>query len=70
MTQIMSLFKNILLYKQAAIPLLGRWNIEKCSTKLDIKIKLANEDNCGSCSQYTKSVQTNIYRGVPKLSPL
>jgi hypothetical protein len=30
---------------------LGRWNIDY-SNKMDLKIKLANEDHCGSCNQY------------------
>ncbi len=66
--QFMSLVKNTLVYKQATIPVLGRWNIEKCSTKLDIKIKLANEDHCGSCSNHTLFSQKNIYSDLPKIN--
>lgn len=50
--QIMSIFKNVLLHTETKIFLLGRWQIEKCSKKLNIKIKLSNEDHCGACSQY------------------
>ena len=31
---------------------LGRWNQEKCAIKLNKKIDLANEDNCGPCGEY------------------
>jgi len=35
--------------------LLGRWNIHnQLQTKL--KIKYANEDNCGTCSEYNKNL--------------
>lgn len=30
----------------------GRWNIEHCSTKINQKIDLSNEDHCGPCGQY------------------
>lgn len=33
-------------------PQLGRWNIEKCSIKINNKIDLSNEDHCGPCGQY------------------
>ena len=32
---------------------LGRWKIEYCNVKINNTIKLANEDHCGACSQYT-----------------
>jgi hypothetical protein len=58
MIQILSIFKNALsknvLFKnlrETKIPILGRWQIEKCNTKLSNKIKLANEDHCGTCTQ-------------------
>jgi hypothetical protein len=31
---------------------LGRWGQEKCAIKLNKKIDLANEDNCGPCGEY------------------
>lgn len=31
---------------------LGRWNIEYCSEKINKKIDLSNEDHCGPCGQY------------------
>jgi hypothetical protein len=30
----------------------GRWNLEYCDIKLNYKVGLSNEDNCGVCSQY------------------
>jgi hypothetical protein len=30
----------------------GRWNLEYCDKKLNYKVGLSNEDNCGVCSQY------------------
>jgi len=30
----------------------GRWNIEKCNTKINNKVDLSNEDHCGPCGQY------------------
>jgi hypothetical protein len=30
----------------------GRWNIEQCNKKMNIKIDLSNEDHCGPCGQY------------------
>jgi hypothetical protein len=32
---------------------LGRWKIEYCNVKINNTVKLANEDHCGSCSQYS-----------------
>jgi len=31
---------------------LGRWNIDYCPNKIDMKVKLANEDNCGPTGRY------------------
>ena len=31
---------------------LGRWNKETCAIRLNKKIDLANEDNCGPCGEY------------------
>lgn len=31
---------------------LGRWSKETCAIKLNKKIDLANEDNCGPCGEY------------------
>jgi hypothetical protein len=30
----------------------GRWKLEYCDRKLDNKVELSNEDNCGACNQY------------------
>jgi hypothetical protein len=31
---------------------LGRWRIDYCKVKTNNKVDLANEDHCGSCSEY------------------
>jgi len=31
---------------------LGRWSIETCSKKTNLKIDYSNEDHCGPCGQY------------------
>jgi hypothetical protein len=32
---------------------LGRWGLEECDNKINIKVDNANEDHCGTCA-YTK----------------
>jgi len=39
---------NRFMPKQTVKPL-GRWQLDYCSKKIDIKIDLANEDHCGPC---------------------
>ena len=40
---------------------LGRWNIETCPNKIDLKIKYSNEDHCGTCqTEYEKKVILKI----------
>jgi hypothetical protein len=34
------------------VGLLGRWSQERCAIKINKKIDLANEDNCGPCGEY------------------
>jgi len=44
---------------------LGRWSIETCSTKINNKIDLSNEDHCGPCGQYAiekTSVESSKYK--------
>jgi hypothetical protein len=45
--------------------LLGRWNIDYCSKKMNHKIDLSNEDHCGPCGQYaiSKTNPTPILNG-------
>ena len=51
MAYILSIIRNIIPKK---IPTyLGRWKIDYCNVKINNTIKLANEDHCGSCSQYS-----------------
>jgi hypothetical protein len=33
----------------------GRWEINYCNIKTGRKIDLANEDHCGTCSEYAHS---------------
>jgi hypothetical protein len=30
---------------------LGRWDVEICTTKINRKIDFSNDDHCGSCGQ-------------------
>jgi hypothetical protein len=46
-TKVIKYFKN-----EPAIVQLGRWNINYCDEQINKKIDLANEDHCGTCSQY------------------
>lgn len=39
---------------------LGRWSQERCAIKLNKKIDLANEDNCGPCGEYILTKMENI----------
>ena len=40
--------------------LLGRWNIDYNTKKINIKVDLSNEDHCGPCGQYVLSKRKNI----------
>lgn len=50
MAYILSIFRNII--PKNLPTYLGRWKIEYCNVKINNIVKLANEDHCGSCSQY------------------
>jgi hypothetical protein len=50
MKYITSIIKK-LLPKEIPKPV-GRWRIEQCSTQMNHKIDLSNEDHCGPCGQY------------------
>jgi hypothetical protein len=41
-------FSKILLNKQKPTQL-GRWNLDYCDKKIDLKVKRSNNDHCGSC---------------------
>ena len=45
---------------------LGRWNTEYCSKKIDTKIDWSNEDHCGPCGQY--KLQTTRTEKAPTIS--
>lgn len=64
--------------KQTIKPL-GRWQLEYCSKKIDIKIDLANEDHCGSCKmsnweankrlvQNTSMIMNSGQSGFPRVT--
>lgn len=69
-----SLFNMLLLNEVGP---LGRWSHERCAIKLNKKIDLANEDNCGPCGEYrleklasTKTnVQVNVNTHTNETSP-
>lgn len=54
---------------------LGRWGQEKCAIKLNKKIDLANEDNCGPCGEYIleklkiTATKVNIKLNINETSP-
>jgi hypothetical protein len=33
---------------------LGRWSIEYCPTIVETRVKLTNEDHCGTCATFRK----------------
>ncbi len=43
------------LFKRDPVKLLGRWNVDYCQQILHTKVKLANEDHCGTCHVSTVS---------------
>jgi hypothetical protein len=70
MSFIISIIRNII---PKEIPTyLGRWKIDYCNVKINNTIKLANEDHCGSCNQYSTDkinyiqTHTTIKRILPK----
>jgi hypothetical protein len=50
---------------------LGRWNIDYCTTKINYKIDLSNEDHCGPCGQYiiTKISKPEFHNEKKIISP-
>jgi len=51
MQRIILFIKNLLTKMPNKTPL-GRWNIYSCSKTINMKIDMANMDNCGSCGKY------------------
>jgi hypothetical protein len=47
---ITSIVKKIL--SKDIINPVGRWKIENCDKKMNLKIDLSNEDHCGPCGHY------------------
>ena len=54
---------------------LGRWSQERCAIKLNKKIDLANEDNCGPCGEYIleklkiTATKMNVKLNINETSP-
>jgi len=54
---------------------LGRWSQERCAIKLNKKIDLANEDNCGPCGEYIleklkiTATKVNVKLNINETSP-
>jgi hypothetical protein len=48
-----NIIKNIIhkVVKQSPPVVLGRWNVDYCSKKINQKIDFSNEDHCGTCSK-------------------
>lgn len=65
MKQVLSIIRNQFSKSvQPSIPL-GRWNIVYCVDKLNAKVDLANEDHCGPCGDYKKTICKNMdYKNV------
>ena len=49
---IKNLFLNLSIFKKHNPVILGRWNIENCTKKINRKVDLSNEDHCGTCVIY------------------
>jgi len=45
---------------------LGRWSQERCAIKINKKIDLANEDNCGPCGEYILTKLESVNKNVKK----
>jgi hypothetical protein len=45
---------------------LGRWSQERCAIKINKKIDLANEDNCGPCGEYILTKIESVNKNVKK----
>lgn len=56
--KLLTIIKNKLFTKQQVVQL-GRWHIDYCDKTINKKIKLNNEDHCGTCNT-TKYKEINI----------
>ena len=45
---------------------LGRWSQERCAIKINKKIDLANEDNCGPCGEYILTKLETVNKNIKK----
>jgi hypothetical protein len=46
---------------------LGRWSIEYCPTIVETRVKLTNEDHCGTCSIFRKETAAKDMNQSPVL---
>lgn len=67
-TLVRSIISKIKLYNSPDhLVLLGRWQINDCNKTRNIKIDMANEDHCGSCSHYRlKQIMRNKLADIRK----
>lgn len=56
------LFNRIFIKEEKKI--LGRWNIEYCDKRINNKIDLSNEDNCGPCGEYILDKSIKIHNTI------
>ena len=62
-----SFINKLIFYKvqnTTSKPVLGRWKLEDCNTKMNHKIDLSNEDHCGPCGQYALDKIEKIEKGI------
>lgn len=60
MSYILSIIRSII---PKEIPTyLGRWRIDYCKVKINNIVKLANEDHCGTCNQYSLDKMNPTYK--------
>ena len=62
-TTIVQKMKRIVLKPQEK-RVLGRWNMEYNTKKMNHKIDLSNEDHCGPCGQYILNTNTNTNTNI------
>lgn len=43
---------------------LGRWNLDDCTKRINQKVDLSNEDHCGPCGQYILQQQHQITKNL------
>ena len=54
MKYITTILKNLIPKKE--LKPVGRWRVENCNKQMNYKIDLSNEDHCGTCNNYNKTI--------------